>query len=455
MSYSIQMMKRIFLILFLALIWNTDSAQAQDTIVDGIPFKIHEIQARETLFAISRKYNVDLNQLVIHNPVVIEGLFIGYPLLIPINNLTETDDVVETPQEQVLEKQTEIERDIVQSFTDKDSIVRIALLLPFFLDLNDSLQSKNEELIYPKSNVAIDFYAGFQIALDTLSQLGYNIDIMLLDVPNDSVLQSALNQNLLYDRDYIFGPLYIRQFEQLANYYGYDKNKTLISPLSQKSVTGKYLNVFQATPTAHAQIDSLIYHFTSNFPEDPIVILGHSSESDLLEYSKEKLNQQILLDYCSVLSVNEEQLNNRDLLKTKLNENRNVVLVPSNNRSFVSRVLPILAGMQDTSITVFGLESWNNYDNLDFDDLEKLNVHLPKNVPNADSLAQYDFIDKFIRRYNSFPSKYASSAYWQGLYFLSQEFKYLFDFKSINSSTIVSSTTFDLTQYVDYEQIKN
>ena len=111
-------------------------------------------------------------------------------------------------------------------------------MLPFYLDFNDSLKLNNK-IIYSKSKVAVDFYFGFQLAIDSLTQLGYIIDLMVLDVPNDSVFESILSANILYDREYIFGPLYIRQFEELAKFYGYDAKKKLISPLSYKSVKNK------------------------------------------------------------------------------------------------------------------------------------------------------------------------------------------------------------------------
>ena len=63
----------------------------------------------------------------------------------------------------------------------------------------------------------------------------------------------------------------------------YDKNKTLISPLSHKSVTGNYLNVVQATPTAYVQLDSLTTHLLKQFPEDEIVVMGYGEEDELVE----------------------------------------------------------------------------------------------------------------------------------------------------------------------------
>ena len=45
----------------------------------------------------------------------------------------------------------------------------------------------------------------------------------------------------------------------------------------------------------------------------------------------------------------------KEALKEKLNESDNIVLVASTNRSFVARLIPMLASMEDTNFTVFGL----------------------------------------------------------------------------------------------------
>lgn len=453
-------MIRIVLSFFLVVVVANTSAQTLDTIVDGKPFKIHEVQPRQTLFGISRLYNVELNQLVIHNPVVIEGLYIGYPLLIPVTNLKDETTVKDslllpTSDSNIMQVDKFVNDSVLTyNYLQHDSTVKIALLLPFYLDLNDSLNSKGEGMIHPKSKVAIDYFSGFQLAIDTLTDLGLSIDVMLFDVLTDSVLQSILNQNLLFDRNIIFGPLYIRQFEQLAKYYGYDKKKTLISPLSHKSVQGNYLNVVQANPIAEVQIDSLINHLLSTFTSDKIVVFGHSGEEHLIQHAKKKLKHQILSDRCNAVTLDEENISNRQFLKNHLDVNSNIILIPSNNRAFVSRILPILASMQDTSITVYGLETWNKFDNLDFDDLEKLNVHLPKYTPKSAANLKAKFTENYMQKFRSYPSKYALSAFWHALYFLTNEFSYLFDFKNYQPYSFRSCTTFDITQFSEYQQVK-
>ena len=64
----------------------------------------------------------------------------------------------------------------------------------------------------------------------------------------------------------------------------------------------------------------------------------------------------------------------RDTLCKFLSNHKYVVLIPSADRSFVSKVIPIL-GTIDTNMTVFGLHNWQSYENLDISTLMKLSVH--------------------------------------------------------------------------------
>ena len=237
---------RVIFILSLFCLSIISNAQTKDTIIDGKSFLIHTVEPRETLYGISRLYNAELNDLVISNPVVIQGLQIGYRLLVPLRK--PHSEKIESGLVAPLNEDTFRTNRTTKDFFTTDtleydsnaiyispyidtSLLRAAVILPFYLDLNDSLKSNNaDHIIYPKSETALDFYFGFKLALDSLESLGYNIDLKTYDAPNDSVFESILNQNLLYDRDYIFGPIYIKQFEELAKYYGYDKNKKLISP---------------------------------------------------------------------------------------------------------------------------------------------------------------------------------------------------------------------------------
>ena len=448
-------------------VFTTFFAEAQqDTIIDNKPFAIHIVQPRETLYGISRQYDAELNDLVISNPAVIQGLYVGFKLLVPLRHTIvrsiENNTISQSAKPVALDnlsKKIKNDSDFQISnfptYVPDTTKIKVALLLPFFLDFNDSLKvnNNNKNLVYPKSKVALDFYFGFQLAIDSLTELGYNIELMVLDVPNDSVFESILNSNVLYDREYIFGPIYIRQFEELAKFYGYDTKKKLISPLSYMSVKNKYLNIYQSVPLSYVQIDALIDYLLLTNNSDELILLGQDSEDDLISHAKKKLSLQIKNRRCQVFTFDKNQLSDRDLLKSKLKSDKNIMIIPSNDRSFVSRLLPTLGSMEDTVFTIYGLNTWNRFDNLDYYDLVNLNVHLPSIFMNDNSQFYYDFIYNYYIKYFSYPDKYAYSAYQQCLFFLSNEFKDLLDFKIFPNTSFQSNTKFNIFRYDDFEQI--
>ena len=115
------------------------------------------------------------------------------------------------------------------------------------------------------------------------------------------------------------------------------------------------------------------------------------------------------------------------MIKQKLDESENIVLVASNNRAFVSRVIPILASMEDTLFTVYGLESWNRITSLDEIELNLLNVHYPSVFFHDENQLFNGFRDSYYNRFEEYPSKYAYAAYKQFLFLIDDNFsKYSF-----------------------------
>ena len=105
------------------------------------------------------------------------------------------------------------------------------------------------------------------------------------------------------------------------------------------------------------------------------------------------------------------------------------MLVASTNRSFVARLIPMLASMEDTNFTVFGLDSWNMFTSLDQHDINTLNIHIPSVFYRDDSDLFISFMSQYIAQFDEYPSRYAYGAYRQALYLFSSQFSHLFDFK--------------------------
>lgn len=444
-------------LLFVSLIFSgflTIAQTTRDTIINGRPFVIHVIQSQETLYGISREYNAELNEIVVHNPSVIQGLKVGTRLLVPLQQKREKNDGSSHILNAFREKVSQI---IYKPFLVSDtSVLKMALLLPFHLDMNDTLEAHNQTkiptAIYPKSKTALDYYSGVQLALDTISKLGYNVDIKVLDISNDSIYTTLLDSTILDDRKLIFGPLYVRQFNKLAQRYGADLNRILVSPLSYKNAISKYPNTYQVVPFPKTQLDTIIRLIKSKYSDEQVVIIGREQDEALIKHVKVSLlsrpNQIRYKHYV----FKSGELPEKELLYDVLDEKRNIVLIPSNDRSFVSRVLPMLGSMEDTSFTVYGLDAWNRFDNLDMDDLVNLDVHIPSVLFQSPNHLYQDFVLSYYAKFKAFPSKYAFAAYKQTLFFITGEFSYLYSFVKPDDYSGHLNTICPLIQYQNYKQ---
>lgn len=433
----------IILVLFLTTI---DLSAQKDTVIDNTVFSIHVVQPRETLYAISRNYNTELNTIVVNNPFVIQGLNIGQKLLIPKRKKSVT---LTNKKEFNLVKEKTKYKEIPQLEMEQlpDSISSLAFILPFYLNLNDTLRSKNPDknVIYPKSKTAIDYFLGAKLAMDTLELLNYSFDYEVYDVPNDSVFHTILDSNLLDLKDIVFGPLYVRQFQALAEKYGYKSKKQLVSPLSYKALKGNYINTYQLVPVSELQMDTILKDVIHNHADKHLVLLGSNHEDDLVSYVNDKLSKSNLPYVSRVFETDE--MPERELVKSFLTDGENIVLVPSNKRSFVSRILPMLASMKDTSFTVYGLDSWNRFDNLDYHDLMFLNLHLPTIFFKNESLYQ-SFVRKFYKAYDEYPSSYSWRAYKQVLFFVApNKFDFFYDFIDYKQSPGLVNNRFKIINF--------
>jgi hypothetical protein len=455
-----------FVLLFISLV---SSAQVKDTIIDGKPYVIHKVEFRETLYGISRIYNAELNDIVVNNPSVINGLQIGYELLIPVRksfvkNFTDKVKNKLNINSSVEEKSVvaELKDSVVVSDVDtlillnSDSILEISLLLPFYLDLNDSLKLDSETSIYSKSKIALDYYFGTLLAIDTLKKMGVNINFNVYDIPNDSVFEELLLAFTFDESDLIIGPLYISQFNLLAEFYKNDNTKRLVSPLSFKNIDEIYTNTFQIVPSPKVQIRKAVDYLNRTYVSSNLLIMGLESEIENVDFTTHeiKLNrlQKNTLPKPRLLTFESDEMPDKKTIEPFLTED-NIIVLPSNNRSFISRVLPILSSMQDTAFTVYGLSTWAMFDNIDIENLNYLNTVLPDIDMQTDKELHNYLIETYFSNYYSYPSKYSLEGYKQLLFFCSKEFNHLYDFSKIKNQNNFINSKLSLIQYQNYQKI--
>ena len=407
--------KYLFYLIVFCLCSTSNAQQKSDTIFINNQFYVkHVVKYGETIDKISVKHNVSVNRILETNETSTK-LYIGQSLFIPIEK-----------------KKSE------NNFIKSDKKFKIALLLPFYKNLNDTLiasfedKEEAEQIVLGKSKMALEFMQGIDLALDSVNKIGMNINVHVLDTRNDSVkVLEIIKSNVLDTMDLIIGPIYSRNMGLVSKKYGSDKNKILVSPLSKSSEFLKnHTSTYQINTPFKNQSKILSDFIKEKFNSQNIIICYDEAEKGLALYMERKLDKsknnilKMNMIYTHVDSIRDQFLDTQ------------IVILPSNNRAFVSRMLGTLGGI-DSVFTVFGLSNIKNYDHLDIENLMHLDTHFPDPYyfnPNSrrDSLFLYGFEEKF----QSTPSRFSYVGYNTIMHFCIDESRYNFEKFRMNSGEV-------------------
>ena len=407
--------KYIFYLIVFCLCSTSNAQQKSDTIFINNQFYVkHVVKYGETIDVISVKHNVSVNRILETNETSTK-LYIGQSLFIPIEK-----------------KKSE------NNFIKSDKKFKIALLLPFYKNLNDTLvasfedKEEAEQIVLGKSKMALEFMQGIDLALDSVNKIGMNINVHVLDTRNDSVkVIEIIKSKVLDTMDLIIGPIYSRNMDLVSKKYGSDKNKILVSPLSKSSEFLKnHTSTYQINTPFKNQSKILSDFIEEKFNSQNIIICYDEAEKGLALYMERKLdksNNNIMkmnMIYTHIDSIREQFLDTQ------------IVILPSNNRAFVSRMLGTLGGI-DSVFIVFGLSNIKNYDHLDIENLMHLDTHFPDPYyfnPNSkrDSLFLYGFEEKF----QSTPSRFSYVGYNTIMHFCLDKSRYNFEKFRMNSGEV-------------------
>ena len=435
---------RKILVSFLLLFVCSLSAQTlSDTIIfDGGTYVKHIVQGGESLKSIAKLHKVKTVDILENNEIQ-KRLYYNQLLYIP----TSTNHQKSKEAHLSIQKQIEL----ADEFQDT-SVLNIALLMPYFLLKNDTMFNDFEDITeipniyYRGSEVALSFHVGVELALDSLRKQGKNIRLHTFDTNKDTLkVHQLVSTQALDNMDIIIGPLYANNFRILCKKYGNDTTKILISPLSKNTKNVRnYRAVYQLSPSFQIQTNIIKQYVLKHHKEDRVIVLnqkGHEGKSAYIKnlFSKgEKVVETFTLTATKVDSLR------------KIFKERQVVIIPSENKAFVSKVLGSIGGMDSISL-VFGLYDWKKYNNLDIHNLMFLDVKFPdaysfSNTNNHD----VSFLKLFEKKYNTNQAKYTHIAYNIIMHFCS-DFS-LFKFHYLNNGGNINSYA-PLHHYIDYELV--
>lgn len=295
----------------------------------------------------------------------------------------------------------------------------IALLVP--LNLSTSKVKSGSKAELEKSAMAIDFYQGFKMGIDSAAATGLNFKVKLLDTKdNNTQITSLLKSGQLSGSQLIVGPIFPDGLKFITN-YSIANNIPVISPLAATHPDEfNNPNLISIVNNIEIHAKRIGDYIVRDYdPKNTVVVLisTKSPADEILgaplrtyfQRQNEQSKPYSFQEYASVFTMEKNMAAGK----------RYVILMASSDRQFVVATLDKLVKMKNagTALDVFGHPNWSKQ-NYNTDILQNLNTKITSSYRiDYKSQAVISFIKKY-RAHNSLePSEYAFKGFDTGLYF--------------------------------------
>ena len=411
---------------------------------------IHTVQAGETLYSIAKLYGLSVDQLKQLNPGIIEELKVGQEVQIGLDKKSNVKtlsnkelDKKKSPINVLKSDSTRLNSNpIVTKKRNIDSkiIYNIALLLPFNLDLSSDSSSfedlsADNEMPY-KSEFAVSFLQGVKIAVDSFcnnNKIKYHFYVYDITEKDSLKLHTLLNEPIMKNMDIIICPL---NFSLLSPIIQMAKKANILCCIPstiQNKILFNNPNTSKLVPSLLTQLEVESDYIVDNYKKQNIIIVNSGNVKDA------PLVKNMVHNIDSHRQLNTEQDSIKQvkgfsgLLSAISSNKNNVIIVPSNNKTFVTDLITKIHPIRNKySIKLFGMQSWNDFENIDIEYFNSLELYYPtsqfidfetervrkfclayfdtyKINPNPSVLVGYDVMSYYFQLINKFGDNFVNN----------------------------------------------
>ncbi|MDR1631687.1 MAG: LysM peptidoglycan-binding domain-containing protein [Dysgonamonadaceae bacterium] len=383
----------------------------------------HVIQPQETLYGLSRKYQMKGEDILTVNPgLSIQTFQIGKIIRIPVNQVTtplknENDAINQLKTNSLLHRTSS-----VQSV----KTVQVALLLPFGL--------KGSEAGENMSGRMVEYYEGFLLALKALKSKGISINLQVHDIgSNDKEISNILKKEEMQNVHLIIGGVSDEQIKIISRFSN-NKNIPYVIPFT--SMSNESFNnpdSYQVnTPQSilYTKASTLFINKYENY--HILLVSGEKDASNQSEFTG-LLRSDMQEKKISFKTIPLKRFLDADFV-SELDLYKDNVFVPDDDRpETIEKMIVPLRTIQrnhpECQISLFGYPRWQTYNSRYSDSFFQLHVSFfSVFYANLSSPEVKDFYNTFYKWYgrsisNNFP-KFGILGYDTGMYFIQAVYTY-------------------------------
>lgn len=437
---------------------------------DGKVYYCHIVKEKETLFAISKAYNVTVEDIYKINPgLKEEGLKKGSTILVPIVELKqeekqgrEQDKQTEPREKQDIKQETgnisdenfilhkvrwyESLEDIAAKYNiSEESIIifnnlknekinsSMTLKIPQKEVTGRNVPTEKQNIFFgthkhdfrigmyipfdTKEKTAIDnmdFYCGFVLGLKSAKKHNINVNLIVED-SKYSMPEKVKNCDL------IIGPISAENMSKELDGSGYPM---FVSPLDQKaaSLAYRYENFIQIPPVHDSQYEDIINWIKEerSYEDNVMTVFETSDKSEKTSFFNKMIQNSSLRSAFFSYNILDGRAVTEKLESLAYPDRLNRVIINSENEAFVADVIRNLSILsnKNNKIVIYCLSKIKSFNTIDIKSLHMLRTHVsvPYHIDYENDDVQ-DFVLKFRSLFNCEPTQFAFRGYDIAEYF--------------------------------------
>ena len=390
--------------LLIIFLFVTQTIFTQNIVSDTI---FHEVERRETLFSISQKYDININDILELNPQLINSrMKRRSTILIPVFESILEVEIVEKDSPQISNNTLSLDSIYIKK-RKKNEKLNVSVLLPFRSSTINYDSIEEVEALFQERNlytITLDFYSGILFALEDLKKLDIIVNLNVFDTNNslNQIFEISKNEDLI-NSDVIIGPLIPKNFETFSK-LEYLEAIPKVFPLSTIPIK-IIMGVIQTVTPKKLLRERMLQYLDKNLDrEENIVIITDSLNVDI-----DKRLTKIFPNSIKIKPEFEGYILPELLDSLLVDSLPNKVIIESEIFTLISSVISQLNSQitSERDVKLFTTYRGNQYEDssINLKDLGNLSFtysSISKKIGN-DSIS--DFESNYIKMFGSLPNK--------------------------------------------------
>ncbi|MGV4415035.1 LysM peptidoglycan-binding domain-containing protein [Chryseobacterium sp. T1] len=221
----------------------TTTTSVKENMSSNDDYITYTVKSGDTVFGITNKYSIGLNELLELNPDLASGLKSGMVLKIK-------------------------KQDPMYSKKSGDNL-NVVLMLPFGFDANDTKYR----------SMSLDFLTGAKLAIERQVKNGMKLDIKVIDAGNENAFKNSISQINQDNTDLIIGPFFKTNVIDVLNFVK-GKKIPVVAPFANSEDLYDYSNLIIIETNVDAYVDRMVKEVSQVFSDQKIYIVADANKAN-------------------------------------------------------------------------------------------------------------------------------------------------------------------------------